>query len=53
MSLTPKLATLATVIEQNPQAFLVTNNHVRAAALDAAKFVFDLCTFTNKSPVPA
>jgi hypothetical protein len=53
MSLTPQLATLATIIEQNPQAFVATNNHVRSAALDAARFVFDLCTFTGiKSPLP-
>lgn len=43
MSLDPKLATLATIIEQNPQAFVATNPDVRTTALDAAKFVFDLC----------
>jgi hypothetical protein len=52
MSLIPQLATLATVVEQNPQAFVTTNNHVRSAALDAVKLVFNLCTSTKfKSPV--
>lgn len=46
--LLPQLATLATAIEQHPQAFVVTSNHLRSTALDAAKFVFDLCTFTIK-----
>jgi U3 small nucleolar RNA-associated protein MPP10 len=52
MSLAPQLATLATVIEQNPQAFVAANSLVRTAALDAAKFVFDLCMFKIKYSGP-
>lgn len=41
--LLPQLKTLSDLVEDHPECFASGSQDVQAAALDAAKFVFDLC----------
>lgn len=48
----PVLQSLSTLVDQKPQSYVRGNEDVRSAALAAAQYIFDLCTFAIHSVIP-